>query len=65
MKELIKQLTEEINEAYEFFWDEQHFDDVYEEAGLDEDNMRIFDVGYIKGMQSVLGKLIEIYQEDE
>jgi len=65
MKNLIKQLKEEINEAYEFFDDEVHFDDVFEEAGFGEDNMRIFDCGYIRGMENALSRMLEIYQDDE
>jgi hypothetical protein len=65
MKNLIRQLKEEINEAYNYFDDEVHFDDTFEEAGFGEDNMRIFDCGYIRGMENALSKLLEICQEDE
>jgi hypothetical protein len=65
MKNLIEQLKEEINEAYDFFDGEAHFDDAFEQAGFDEDNLRIFDCGYIKGMECALSRLLEIYQEDE
>ena len=65
MKNLIKQLKEEINEAYDYFDDEAHFDTVFEEAGFGEDNMRIFDCGYIRGMEMTLNRLLEICQEDE
>ena len=65
MKEIIEQLQEDIKEAYEFFDDEQHFDDTFDKVGWDEDYMRLFDCGYIKGMQSILSKLQEKYQENE
>ena len=64
MKNLIRQLKEEINEAYNYFDDEVHFDDTFEEAGFGEDNMRIFDCGYIKGMQNALSKLQELQTDD-
>ena len=64
-KEIIEQLKEDIKEAYEYFDDEQHFNTVFEQAGWDEDNMRIFDCGYIKGMQNALSKLQGQYGEIE
>ena len=54
MKEIIEQLQEDIKEAYAYFNSEEHFDEVFNQAGWDEDNMRIFDCGYIKGMQNAL-----------
>ena len=65
MKEIIEQLQEDIKEAYAYFQHTQHFDEVFEQAGWDEDNMRIFDCGYIKGMQNALGKLQQEYGETE
>ena len=65
MKEIIEQIQEEIKETYKFFDNEQHFDDSFDKAGWDEDYLRLFDCGYIKGMQSVLNKLQEQHQEDE
>jgi len=64
-KEIVEQLQEDIKEAYEYFDNEQHFDNVVNEAGWNEDNMRVFDCGYIKGMQNALSKLQEIYQADD
>ena len=64
-KEIIEQLQEDIKEAYAYFNSEEHFDEVFKQAGWDEDNMRIFDCGYIKGMQNALSKLQEIYQADD
>ena len=65
MREIIEQLQEDIKEAYKFFENEQEFDDTFDKAGWDEDYMRLFDCGYIKGMQNALSKLQEIYQADE
>jgi len=64
MKELIKEIQEEIKEVYKFFEDEQEFDDTFEKAGWDEDYMRLFDCGYIKGMQNALSKLQELQAND-
>ena len=63
-KEIIEQLQEDIKEAYAYFNSEEHFDEVFNQAGWDEDNMRIFDCGYIKGMQNALSKLQEIQTDD-
>ena len=65
MREIIEQLQEDIKEAYAYFKSEEHFDEVFDQAGWDEDNMRIFDCGYIKGIQNALSKLQEIYQADD
>ena len=64
-KETIEQLQEDIKESYEYFDNEHHFNEVFEMAGWDEDYMRIFDCGYIKGIQSILSKLQEKYQKNE
>ena len=65
MKELIKEIQEEIKEVYKYFEDEREFDDTFDKAGWDKDYMRLFDCGYIKGAQMVLSKLQEKYQENE
>ena len=65
MEELIKEIQEEIKEVYKFFEDEQEFDDTFEKAGWDEDYMRLFDCGYIKGAQMILSKLQEQHGETE
>ena len=65
MEELIKEIQEEIKEAYKFFEDEREFDDTFEKAGWDEDYMRLFDCGYIKGAQMILSKLQEQYGKTE
>ena len=59
MREIIEQLQEDIKEAYAYFKSEEHFDEVFNQAGWDEDNMRIFDVGLIRGLEYVLNKLQE------
>ena len=65
-KEIIEQLKEDIKESYGYFQHPQteHFDEVFEQAGWDEDNMRIFDCGYIKGMQNAISKLQELQADD-
>jgi hypothetical protein len=65
MKSLIRELKGDINDAYECFDSEVHFDECFNEAGINEDNMRIYDVGYIRGMENVLSRLLEISQDYE
>ena len=64
MEELTKYIQEEIAEAREFFDNDEHFDEIFEQAGWTEEEMRIFDCGYIKGLQNALSKLQE-YGETE
>ena len=63
-KELIEHIQGEIAEAFGFFIDDEHFDEVFEQAGWNEEEMRIFDCGYIKGLQNALSKIQE-YGETE
>ena len=65
MKEIIEQLQEDIKEAYQYFDDEHHFNEVYDQVEWDSDYMRLFDCGYIKGIQNALSKLQEIQQADD
>ena len=58
-RELIEYIKEEIKITREFFKDDEHYDEVFEQAGWDEDNMRIFDVGLVRGLEFVLNKLQE------
>ena len=58
-RELIEYIKDEIKVTREFFKDDEHYDEVFEQAGWDEENMRIFDVGLIRGLQYVLNKLQE------
>ena len=58
-RELIEYIKEEIKETRERFQDDEHYDEVFEQAGWDEDNMRIFDVGLVRGLECMLNKLQE------
>ena len=58
-RELIEYIKDEIEVTREFFKDDEHYDEVFEQAGWEEENMRIFDVGLIRGLQYVLNKLQE------
>ena len=58
-KELIEDIKQEIKEARGFFKDDEHYDEVFEQAGWGEEEMRIFDVGLIRGLEYVLNKLNE------
>ena len=58
-KELIEDIKQEIKETREFFKDDEHFDEVFEQAGWGEEEMRIFDVGFIRALEYVLNKLNE------
>ena len=64
MEELTKYVQEEVEEAKQFFDSDEHFDEIFEQAGWTEEEMRIFDCGYIKGLQNALSKLQE-YGETE
>ena len=64
MEELKEYIQNEIKEVREYFRDDEHFDEVFEQAGWEEEEMRIFDCGYAKGLQNVLSKLQE-YGETE
>ena len=64
IEELIKYMQEEIGEARSYFIDDEHFAEVFEQAGWNEEEMRIFDCGYIKGLQNALSKIQE-YGETE
>ena len=62
MEELKEFLQQEIIDAREYFTDDEHFDEVFEEAGYNEENMRIYDTGYIKALQAVLNKIQTEYE---
>ena len=64
MEELKEYIKNEIREAREYFRDDEHFDDVFEQAGWGEEEMRIFDCGLIKGFEHALQK-IEEYEQGE
>ena len=63
MKELIEHVKNEIIEAKEYFDSEEHFDEVFEEAGWNEESGRIFDCGYTKALEHILNKLQEYEAE--
>ena len=42
-----------------YFDDDRHFDDVFEQAGHDEYELRIFDCGFVRGLEYALNKLQE------
>ena len=63
-RELIEYVQGEIEKAKQFFDNNEHFDEVFEQAGWTEEEMRIFDCGYVKGLQNALSKLQE-YGETE
>jgi len=58
IEDLIKYIQEEIEEAREFFDNDEHFNEVFEQD-FTEEEMRIFDCGYVKGLQNALSKLQE------
>ena len=62
MEELKEFLQQEIIDAREYFTDDEHFDEVFEEAGYNEENMRIYDTGYIKALQAILNKIQNEYE---
>tara|TARA_R100000654_G_scaffold14249_2_gene30701 strand:- start:1127 stop:1315 length:189 start_codon:yes stop_codon:yes gene_type:complete len=62
MEELKEFLQQEIIDAREYFTDDEHFDEVFEQAGYNEENMRIYDTGYIKALQAVLSKIQNEYE---
>ena len=51
-------------EAKQFFDSDEHFNEVFEQAGWTDEEMRIFDCGFVKGLQNALSKLQE-YGEQE
>tara|TARA_R110002167_G_scaffold35525_1_gene113425 strand:- start:17 stop:214 length:198 start_codon:yes stop_codon:yes gene_type:complete len=63
-RELIEYIQVEIKEAQNYFKNDEHFNEVFEQAGWGEDEARLFDCGYIKGLQNALSKLQE-YGETE
>ena len=62
-RELIEYIQEEIKEAREFFDSDEHFNEVFEQEGWNDEDMRKFDCGYVKGLQNALSKLQEYSDE--
>jgi len=59
MKELIEYVKDEIIDAKEYFDSDEHFDEVFEQAGWGNEDARLFDCGYVKALEHVLIKLQE------
>jgi len=57
MKELQEFLEQEIKEARQYFKNDEHFEEVFNEAGWTPQSMRVFDTGYIKALEAILKKL--------
>ena len=49
MEELKEFLKQEIADARVYFKDNDHFEQVFDEAGWTAESMRVFDCGYVKG----------------
>ena len=63
MKELVEYVKDEIVDAREYFDNDEHFDEVFEQAGLNDESARLFDCGYVKALEHILNKLQEHEQE--
>jgi len=63
MKELVEYVKDEIVEAREYFDNDEHFDEVFEQAGFNDESARLFDCGYVKALEHILNKLQEHEQE--
>ena len=50
MKELIEYVKDEIVDAKEYFDNDEHFDEVFEQAGWNDESARLFDCGYVKAL---------------
>ena len=59
MRELTEYVKGEIIDAKEYFDSDEHFDEVFEQAGWSDDEARLFDCGYIKALEHILNKLQE------
>jgi len=64
MNELKEKLQDEIDVAYDYFLDKEHFDEVDDSIGHCEETLRIYDVGYIKALEMIMRKLEELTVED-
>ena len=65
MKELIEYVKDEIVDAKEYFDNDEHFDEVFEQAGWNDESARLFDCGYVKALEHLLNKLQENNGETE
>ena len=57
MEELKEFLKQEIKDARVYFKDNDHFEQVFDEAGWTPESMRVFDCGYVKGFEAVLREI--------
>ena len=64
MNELKEKLQDEIDVAYDYFLDKEHFDEVDDSIGHCEETLRMYDVGYIKALEMIMRKLEELTVED-
>ena len=65
MKELIEYVKDEIVDAKEYFDNDEHFNEVFEQAGWNDESARLFDCGYVKALEHILNKLQENNGEAE
>ena len=65
MKELVEYVKDEIIDAKEYFDSDEHFDEVFEQAGWNDESARLFDCGYVKALEHILNKLQENNGEAE
>lgn len=65
MKELVEYVKDEIIDAKEYFDNDEHFDEVFEQAGWNDESARLFDCGYVKALEHILNKLQENNGETE
>ena len=62
-KELVEYVKDEIIDAKEYFDSNEHFEEVFEQAGWNDESARLFDCGYVKALEHILNKLQE-YEQD-
>ena len=60
MNEFKEDLKELVKETYSYFDGREHFDYVDDGISHDEEALRIYDVGYIKALEMVIGRLEEL-----
>ena len=65
MKELVEYVKDEIVDAREYFDNDEHFDEVFKQAGWNDESARLFDCGYVKALEHILNKLQENNGETE
>ena len=58
-RELVEDIKEEIKETMGYFDNNEHFQSVFDQSGFDDENLRIFDCGFVRGLEYVLSKLQE------